>query len=161
MVNPDPHPEPNPIQFVPESQGKPEEPLDLEPLSPLTDDGQGDEDLIMSTAYLQKPSQVHGSKVNKVPPKGPDVQGSVPVPVARVFGSTPSYGLKLGMSHEFPETWDHRVIPRLNQIPDLLPMCLRYFIYRIFIWFKGREPFIDMFTVKAQQIYGGFPYCYY
>ena len=151
MVNPDPHPEPTPTVVVAESLNLKDEPFELEPLSPLTDDGEGVEDLIMSTTLLKK-SRKRDPSLKPSHTTYYDNEGNVSAP--KVFGSTPLCGLKLSMSHQFKETWDHRVMPRLKQLPDLLPMCLRYVIYRIFIWFKGREPFIDMFTVKAQQIYG-------
>jgi len=36
-----------------------------------------------------------------------------------------THGWKVRMDHEFPEKWSQSLIPRLHQIPDLLPLFIR------------------------------------
>jgi hypothetical protein len=35
------------------------------------------------------------------------------------------FGWSVRMDHRFPETWDSVCIPRLRQLPDLLPLFIR------------------------------------
>ena len=37
----------------------------------------------------------------------------------------PRYGWKVSLDHTFPEKRDQRLIPRLNQLPELLPLFIR------------------------------------
>lgn len=36
------------------------------------------------------------------------------------------FGWRVNMDHKWNETWDSTLIPRLRQIPDLLPLFLRF-----------------------------------
>ena len=38
----------------------------------------------------------------------------------------PKYGWTVKMNHQFPETWNQNIRPRLRQLPDLLPLFIRY-----------------------------------
>lgn len=67
----------------------------------------------------------------------------------------PAFGFgPLNMTHTFPEKWSQKIRPRLSQIRELFPMVVRYLIWRVFLWFKGRQPFIDMFMLDGKRLYG-------
>ncbi|CAG7829246.1 unnamed protein product [Allacma fusca] len=53
------------------------------------------------------------------------------------------------------ETWDQNLRPKLKQLPDLLPLFLRYFFWWIGTWMiRGVKPFIDLYMLQGKQIYG-------
>jgi len=76
----------------------------------------------------------------------------------KVFGVIPAFGWSVPMTHTFQEKWKQNMKPRLSQIPDLLPLALRYIFFRVYMWFKGRQPVIDCFTLNGKRIYGEHPF---
>ena len=63
------------------------------------------------------------------------------------------YGWSVRMDHRFPDTWDSVCLPRLKQIPDLLPLFVRLVFKReLWIWKKMVQHFIGTF---AGTFFGG------
>ncbi|KAF0300940.1 Non-lysosomal glucosylceramidase [Amphibalanus amphitrite] len=65
------------------------------------------------------------------------------------------YGFQVKLDHKFPEKWDGNIVPSLSQVWDLVPLGLRYLVWYVGMWFKGKKPFIDQLNpVSGKQIYG-------
>ncbi|KAB7499797.1 Non-lysosomal glucosylceramidase [Armadillidium nasatum] len=67
----------------------------------------------------------------------------------------PKYGWKVSLDHKFPEKRDQNIKPKISQLPQLLPLFVRYLLWYITIRSRKRKPFIDCVTMlNGKQIYG-------
>ncbi|XP_045495199.1 non-lysosomal glucosylceramidase [Colias croceus] len=67
----------------------------------------------------------------------------------------PKWGLKLALDHEFPLHTKQLIIPRPNQILDLMPLTARYVKYYCARRMQKKRPIMNYFhMVSAQRMYG-------
>uniref|UniRef100_T1JDY2 Non-lysosomal glucosylceramidase n=1 Tax=Strigamia maritima TaxID=126957 RepID=T1JDY2_STRMM len=65
------------------------------------------------------------------------------------------HGWKVQLDHEFTEKRNQYLRPRLKQLPDLIGMSFRYFLWYLKMRRLKRKPFIDgMKCLPVQQMYG-------
>lgn len=62
--------------------------------------------------------------MEKTSPK--DVNLNIEYQLPKSVTLPPDSGWKVRMNHKFSETWNQNLRPRLHQIPELLPLCIRY-----------------------------------
>lgn len=87
----------------------------------------------------------------------------------------PQFGWKVKLNHVFPERRNQKVKPKLNQLPPLLPLGLRFFLENVKEYFvfnnitslsrylfwalnilrNGKRPLMNYFKMKTgKQMYG-------
>ncbi|XP_037772896.1 non-lysosomal glucosylceramidase-like [Penaeus monodon] len=67
----------------------------------------------------------------------------------------PRHGWKVPLDHRFPEKRNQRIRPRIAQLPQLMPLFVRYLVYYMYTRAQGRKPWIDCITMmNGKQMYG-------
>ncbi|XP_076067444.1 non-lysosomal glucosylceramidase [Oratosquilla oratoria] len=67
----------------------------------------------------------------------------------------PRHGWKVSLNHKFPERRDQNIRPRISQLPQLMPLFMRYLAFYICTRMKGRKPWIDCIKMmNGKQMYG-------
>nr|XP_045601702.1 non-lysosomal glucosylceramidase-like [Procambarus clarkii] len=67
----------------------------------------------------------------------------------------PRHGWVVPLDHKFPERRDQRIRPRLGQLPQLMPLFMRYLVWYIYTRARGRKPWIDCICMMhGKQMYG-------
>ncbi|XP_045109559.1 non-lysosomal glucosylceramidase-like isoform X1 [Portunus trituberculatus] len=67
----------------------------------------------------------------------------------------PRHGWMVSLDHTFPEKRDQKIRPRIGQLPQLIPLFMRYLVWYMYTRARGRKPWIDCITMMhGKQMYG-------
>ncbi|KAG7158309.1 Non-lysosomal glucosylceramidase-like [Homarus americanus] len=67
----------------------------------------------------------------------------------------PRHGWVVPLDHRFPERRNQKIRPRLGQLPQLMPLFVRYLVWYLYTRARGRKPWIDCITMMhGKQMYG-------